>query len=150
MGFPPQGTDSMQSTWQATPASLQGEMIARPKGGTPAGVLKTGSIVTALAWAPVVQYVIPSDALKFELAKILVSCPNDVLYRLRWNGVVISAEVFVTGGIPFTDWFPWDYENMRGDGVKAFDIQVQFPVGGAAATCHGEIVGETVAYDFNT
>ena len=140
MGFPPQGTDARQ----ITPENLQGEMIARPKGG----VLETRSITTALAWATVVDYVVTSDALKFELAKILVSCPNDILYRLRWNGVVISPEVFVTGGIPFTDWFPWEYVNMRG--VGTFDIRACFPVGGAAATCHGEIVGETVAYDFNT
>ena len=133
---------------QATPENLQGEMIARPKGG----VRETASITTALAWAVVVEYVVPAGDeadWKFELAKILVSCPNDIMYRLRWNDVVISPEVYVTGGIPFTDWFPWDYENMRGDGVKAFDIQARFPVGGAAATCHAEIVGENVAYDFN-
>jgi len=144
MGFPPQGTDSKQTT----PKNLQGEMIARPKGG----VRETDSVTTTLAWQVVVTYTVPAGVVsdwKFELAKILVSCPNDVLYRLRWNGVVISPEVYVTGGIPFTDWFPWDYENMRGDGVKAFDIQAQFPVGGAAALCHGEIVGEYMRYDFN-
>ena len=152
MGFPPQGTDSMQSTWQATPASLQGEMIARPKGD----VLVKAFDDTEADWTvvgegtdEVAEYTVPND-FKFELAKILVSCPNDMLYRLRWNEVVISAEVYVTGGIPFTDWFPWDYYNMRGDGVTTFDIQVMFPAGGAAAECHVEIVGETVAYDFNT
>ena len=144
MGFPPQGTDSHQ----ATPKNLQAEVIARPKGGVleispePYKDTIVGTYQTFASYTP-------DDGYKLELAKILVSCPNDIMYRLRWNGVVISAEVYVTGGIPFTDWFPWDYENMRGDGVKAFDIQAQFPVGGAAALCHGEIVGEYVVYDFN-
>jgi len=137
---------------QATPENLQGEMIARPKGG----VLVTAYDDTTAGWAllgdgtdHVAEYTVPSADWKFELAKILVSCPNDVLYRLRWGAVVISAEVYVTGGIPFTDWFPWDYYTMRGDGTRTFNIQVMFPAGGAAAVCHAEIVGEYVPWDFN-
>ena len=144
MGFPPQGTDSKQTT----PKNLQGEMIARPKGG----VRETDSVTTTLAWQVVVTYTVPAGVVsdwKFELAKILVSCPNDVLYRLRWNGVVISPEVYVTGGIPFTDWFPWDYYPMTGDGTSTFKIQVYDPTGAAVDICHAEIVGEDVPWAFN-
>ena len=139
-------------TLQAIPESLQAEVIARPKGG----VLETDSVTTQVDpnWQTVVEYPAGDDVLssdwKFELAKILVSCPNAVIYRLRWGTTVISAEVYVTGGIPFTDWFPWNYYYMRGDGTKTFNIQVMFPAGGAAAVCHAEIVGEYVAWQFNT
>jgi len=132
-------------TSQATPMNLQGEMIARPKGG----VLETDSVTTTAAYQTVVEYTVLEDW-KFELAKILVSCPEDVMYRLRWGAVVISAEVYVTGGIPFTDWFPWNYYYMRGDGSRTFNIQVMFPAGGVAAVCHAEIVGEYVPWAFNT
>jgi len=136
-------------TLQAIPRSLQAEVIARPKGG----VLRTGFININTAWADfvtVVEYTVPDDY-KFELAKILVSCPEDVRYRLRWGTTVISAEVFVTGGIPFTDWFPWDYypERMHGDGTRTFQIQVIDPTGAAAGMCHAEIVGERVDWTFN-
>jgi len=128
MGFPPQGT--------------QAEVIARPKGG----VLVSRSIDINTTWIEfqtVVEHIVPND-FKFELAKILVSCPNDVMYRLLWGTTTISAAVYVTGGIPFTDWFPWDYYTMRGDGTSTFKIQVQDPTLAAAGLCHAEIVGEDV------
>lgn len=131
---------------QAIPENLQGEIIARPKGG----ILETDSVTfPPAAWRTVVSYE-PLTDWKFELAKILVSCPDDVMYRLRWNENVISAAVYVTGGIPWTDWYPWDYEHMRGDGVKEFEIQVMDPIGTSTATCHAEIVGEVVPWEFNT
>ena len=71
------------------------------------------------------------------------------MYRIRFGGTVKSAEVYVTGGIPFTDWFPWGWTKMWGDDVKKIDIQVKFPAGGAAATCHAELVGEYVKKEFN-
>lgn len=133
-------------TMQTIPRSLQAEVIARPKGD----ILETDSITFPPAgWRTVVSYE-PLTDWKFELAKILVSCPDDVMYRLRWNEKVISAAVYVTGGIPFTDWFPWDYEHMRGDGTKEFEIQVMDPVGTSTETCHAEIVGEQVKWAFNT
>ena len=130
---------------QATPENLQVEAVPRPKGK----VLEADSKTTTDTYATIVSYTPPSSDWRFELAKILVSCPEDVMYRLRWNEKVIGAEVYVTGGMPFTDWFPWAYKNMRGGDTKAFDIQVKYPTGGAAATCHAEIVGEYVNWDFN-
>ena len=98
--------------------------------------------------ATVVEYIDP-NLYKYMLTKILVSCPEDVMYRIRFGGTVKSAEVYVTGGIPFTDWFPWGWAKMWGDGEKTIDIQVKYPSGGAAATCHAELVGEYVPKAFN-
>ena len=136
-------TGSVEAS-QATPSNLQGEATARPKGG----VRVKGSATTTAAYATVAEYTVLTDY-KLELAKILVSCPNDVMYQLLWNGVVVSPEVYVAGKVPFTDWFPWEYVYMRGDGSKKFQLQVKYPTGGAAATCHAEIVGEYVPWDFN-
>jgi len=121
------------------PASEQGPVIPRPKGG----VLEKGSVTTTGSYQTVASRVV-TNLLKFQLAKIIISCPEDVMYQLRWDGTVISAEVYVMGKIPFTDWFPWNYKEMVGNGVKTFDIQVKYPTGGIAGTCHAEIVGEEV------
>jgi len=121
------------------PAAEQGPVIPRPKGG----ILAKGSVTTTAAYQTVASRTV-TNLKTFQLAKILVSCDEDVMYQLRWAGVVISAEVYVSGGLPFTDWFPWDYKEMTGDGAKAFDIQVKYPSGGSAGTCHAEIVGEEV------
>jgi hypothetical protein len=135
-------TGSVQVS-QALPSNLQGEATARPKGG----VKGKGSVTTTASYATVVEYT-PLDDYKLELTKLLVSCPKDVMYQLRWNGTVISPEVYLTGGIPFTDWYPWGYQALEGDGVKKFDVQVKYPNGGAAATCHVEFVGELVLTTF--
>jgi len=116
-----------------------GPMIPRPKGG----VLKKGSVTTTGTYQTVASHKV-TTAKTFQLAKIIVSCGKDVLYKLRWNSVDISAEIYVAGTIPFPDWFPWDYYAMLGDGAKAFDVQVKYPSGGSAGTCNVEIVGEEV------
>jgi len=121
------------------PASEQGPVIPRPKGG----VLKKGSVTTTASYQTVASHVV-TNGKTFQLAKILVSCDTDVMFKLRWNGADISAEVYVPAKVPFTDWFPWDYYAMVGDGVKIFDIQAKYPSGGSAGTCHVEIVGEEV------
>ena len=124
---------------QPTPGTLQAEVIARPKGG----ILEKNSVTTTDTYATVATRTV-TDGKTFQLAKVLVSCPEDVMFKIRWDGDDIGAEVYVTGGIPFTDWFPWDYYEMAGDGAKAVDIQVKYPTDGAAATCHAELVGEEV------
>lgn len=115
------------------------EVIPRPKGE----IIEKGSVTTTTSYQTVASRVV-TDGSTFQLAKIVVSCPEDVMYKLRWNGTDISAEVYIAGKLPFTDWFPWDYYTMEGDGAKTFDIQVKYPTGSAADTCHAEIVGEEV------
>jgi len=121
------------------PAGREPEIIPRPKGG----ILEKGSVTTTATYQTVATRTV-TNGLQFQLAKIIVSCDQDVLYKLRWAGSDISAEVYVMAKVPFTDWFPWDYKEMIGDGSKAFDIQVKYPSGGSAGTCYAEIVGEEV------
>ena len=129
---------------QAFPRNLQAEVLARPMGG----VLDVDSVTTTAAYATVASYKPPNNY-RLELSKILVSCPEDVMYQLWWGGEAFGAEVYVTGGIPFTDWFPWNYKYMEGDGTKEFELKVKYPTGGAAAVCHAEVVGEEMGYTFN-
>ncbi|MCW4048767.1 MAG: hypothetical protein NWE89_03420 [Candidatus Bathyarchaeota archaeon] len=133
---------------QAIPRSLQSEVIARPKGK----VLESGDVTftgAAAAWQLVADHT-PDDGDRFELTKILVSCEDAAVYQLRWGGAVIGAEeVYVTGGIPFTDWFPWNYHEMEGDGSLAFELYVIDPSDASTATCYAEIVGEDVLSGFN-
>jgi len=121
------------------PAGQENVVIPRPKGG----VLEKGSVDTTNTFQTVASRTVTSGQ-KFQLAKIVVSGDEDVIFKLRWNNADIGAEVYVTGKLPFTDWFPWDYYTMLGDGAKAFDIQVRYPDGGTAGTCFAEIVGEEV------
>lgn len=114
-------------------------VIARPKGG----ILEKGSVTTTADYETVASVIVTADK-TFQLAKILISCNQTIMYRLRWCGTVISAEVIILSSTPFTDWFPWDYKEMIGDGAKAFDIQVKYPVDGEAGDCYAEIVGEEV------
>jgi len=124
---------------QLTRANLQVEAVPRPKGG----VLAKGNVTTTSSYQTIASRTVTNGE-TFQLAKILISCTQGVQYKLRWNGTDISAEVIVPANVPWTDWFPWDYYNMEGDGAKIFDIQVKYPTDGAAGTCHAEIVGEEV------
>lgn len=116
-----------------------GPVLARPKGG----VLEKASATTTGTYAKVTSHK-PADGDTFQLAKILISCPEDIMIKLMWDNAVIGAEIFIQGKIPFTDWFPWNYHDMEGDDSKEFEIQAKFPSGGSAATCHAEIVGEDI------
>ena len=121
------------------PEAREPEIIPRPKGG----ILEKDSATTTATYAAVVSRIV-TDGLTFQLAKIVVSCPEDVMFKLMWADAIIGAEVYVSGKIPFVDWFPWDYHSMVGDGTKKLEIMVKYPSGGSAATCHAEIVGEEV------
>ena len=114
-------------------------IIPRPKGG----VHEKGSITTSASYQTVASRTV-TDGKELQLAKILVSCDQDVHYKLVWDGSDISAEVIVSGNVPFTDWFPWDYVEMKGDGARQLELQARFPSGGSAGTCHAEMVGEEV------
>jgi len=116
-----------------------GEVIPLPKGG----ILKKGSVTTTNTYQTIASHVVTS-AKTFKLTKILISCDQDVMYQLRWAGTGISAEVLVMAKIPFTDWFPYAYYDMLGDGLKVVDIRVKYPSGGSAGICNVELVGQEV------
>jgi len=124
---------------QSQASDLQAEVIPRPKGG----IRDKGSVTSTDTYQTVVSRTV-TNAKTFQLAKILISCSEDVMYKLRWNGADISAEVIVPADTPWTDWFPWSAYDMDGDGTKAFDIQVKYPSGASAGTCHVEFMGEEV------
>lgn len=119
------------------PAAEQGPVIPRPKGG----VLKKGYVTTTAAYQVVADHT-PTDGKQFMLTKILASPEQDTWISLWWNGVRISPEILLTGKIPFTDWFPWDYEAMIGDGSKKFEVKAKYYT--TEGYCGAEIVGEEV------
>ncbi len=114
-------------------------VTAKPRGGKGG----KGSITTGAAYATVATYT-PTSGKVFQLAKTLVGCDKDIIYQIRWNGSNISPEIYVAAIVPFPDWYPYNYAEMVGDGVKAIDIQAKFPTAGAAGTCFAEISGEEV------
>jgi len=116
-----------------------GPVIPRPKGG----ILEKGSITTSGTYQTVASHVV-TNLKTFQLAKILISCDEDIMYKLTWSGADVSTEVYVSSKIPFTDWFPWNYKTMLGDGIVTFTIEAKYPSGGGAGTCYAEIVGEEV------
>jgi len=148
LGISNQVIAGSMETMQTIPRSLQAEVITRPKGK----VLERGDVTftgPGADWERV-AYHTPDDGDRFELSKILVSCEDAVVYRLRWGGETIGAErVYVTGGLPFTDWFPWNYNEMEGDGSLTFELWVRDPSDASTATCYAEIVGEDVTSGFN-
>jgi len=119
------------------PAEEQGPVIPRPKGG----VLAKGSITTTSEYQTVAEYT-PTAGKTFQLTKILVSPEQDTWVSYWWNGIRISAEILLTGKIPFTDWFPWDYYPMQGDGSKKFEVKAKAYT--TEGYCGVEIVGEEV------
>jgi hypothetical protein len=119
------------------PQSLQGPVIPRPKGQ----VQVLGSLTTTAAYQTIAEYVVTDD-FYFELAKIALSCKEDTWIKIRWDSTDISIEYLVLGKLPFTDWFPWDWVEMLGDGAKKIDIQVKYD--SVEATAYAELVGEEV------
>ena len=114
-------------------------VIPRPMGGK----IAKGNITTTDSYQTVAELTV-TNAKTFQLAKILISCDQDIMYKIRWNGTDISTEVYVPAGTPFTDWFPWDYYTMLGDGTKKIDVRAKYPSGGYGGTCYAEINGEEV------
>ncbi len=110
-------------------------IIPRPRGNTRA----KGSITTGLGYTTIAELTI-TNGKTFNLAKIAISCETDSWVKVRWNGTDVSIEYLVTGGIPFTDWFPWNWYPMEGDGSKKVDIQAKHD--GVAGECSVELVGE--------
>jgi len=115
------------------------QVIPRPKGGVQA----VGDITTTASYQTVAEYAVTDDK-QLQLTKIMISCDKDVQYKLVWDSTDMSIEVIVPSNTPFTDWFPWDYYLMMGDGIKKIKLQAKYPTDGEAGTCFGEIIGEEV------
>jgi len=124
---------------QVLAAPTGGGVIPRPKGG----IIKKGNITTGASYATVASHTV-TNGKTFQLAKILISCDQDVMFKIRWAGSDLGIEVYVAAKTPYPDWFPWDYSTMVGGGGKAIDIQAKYPTGGSAGACYAEIDGEEV------
>jgi hypothetical protein len=125
------------------PGPSHRNVVVRPKGD----ILVKGSVTTTASYADVGDCArkVTKDKI-FQLAKITVSCPEDVMVKVVFGTTDISVEYYVMAKLPFTDWFPegWNRDKLRGDGTKQIKIQAKYPSGGAAATVFAELAGEEV------
>jgi len=112
-------------------------VVAKPSGK----ISVSNSVVTTGEFQTAVEYT-PNAGKQFMLTKIVVSCWQEVEAQVFWAGEPITPIYEISGGVPFTDWFPYDYKKMVGDGVSKVELKVRFPEGGVSAKCHCEIVGE--------
>jgi len=112
-------------------------VVAKPSGK----ISVFNSVVTTGEFQTAVEYT-PSAGKRFMLTKIVVSCWQEVEAQIFWADEPITPIYEISGGIPFTDWFPYDYKNIIGDGVSKVELKVRFPEGGVSAKCYCEIVGE--------
>ena len=113
------------------------EVKARPKGG----VRETGTLTSTAAYQVVAEYIV-TNLKTLQLAKTLFSCEEDTWFKLTWASVDLGVEILVSRGVPFTDWYPWGYELMEGDGVKKIQVQAKYDT--TAGVVYAEIVGEVV------
>jgi hypothetical protein len=79
----------------------------------------------------------------FHLAKVVLSSDKDCKAYIRWNEERISVIYHLSANIPFTDWFPWDWNPCLGDGSKKIDVYTP-NVGTAGGTLYAELSGEEV------
>lgn len=119
----------------------QVDVYPRPKGT----ITEKGSVTTGSDYADVgdCKHIVTKDKV-FKLAKITVSCPEDVMVKVVFGEDDISIEYYVMAKLPFTDWFPaeWNKDELKGDGSKEIKIQAKHPSGGATATVFAELSGE--------
>jgi len=134
----------------APAAPAPAPVVSREVIALPAGALRNYSSVTTTTDYQTVAKIKPHQGMKFKIAKILVSCPEDVMAKLQWAGQDLGPEVYVMAKLPFTDWFGHGFrtkedKDLEGDGSSEIQLQVKYPSGGTAATCHGEISGDEEA-----
>jgi len=106
---------------QATAESLQAELRPRPKGG----ILETGSETTTDTYATIASVTVTDDK-DFQLSKVVVSVEYATWIKYRWAAADISCERLMDEKTILLEHFPWDYEEMEGDGAKAFDVQAKW------------------------
>ena len=121
-------------------------VIPRPTGP----IAQPGSLaVPTTSYQVVVSYT-PTKDKRFQIAKIAVSCSEDIIVQLTWHGVAVTIPYYIMAKLPFVDWFPLDYylvtheEYFKGDGNTKLELKAKIPSGGTAAQVDGEIVGEEV------
>jgi len=105
-------------------------------------IVKRGTLdPTTDIYQDVVSYVVTSGK-KFHLCKIVVSVTQATWIRIMWDTEQIYPDVLVGRGVPYTDFFPWDWIPLTGVGIKAIKIQAKYDA--IAGRVDAEIVGEEV------
>jgi len=120
------------------PPEELGRVIPVPLGS----IVKRGTLdPTTDVYQDVASHVVTADK-TFHLCKIVVSVNRGTWIRIMWDAEQIYPDVLVVRGIPFTDFFPWDWNPLTGDGVKAIKIQAKYEA--TAGRVDAELVGEEV------
>ncbi|TKJ25411.1 MAG: hypothetical protein CEE41_04355 [Hadesarchaea archaeon B3_Hades] len=122
---------------QDVASELQGELRPRPKGG----ILEKGAETTTDTYATIASVTVTADK-DFQLSKVVVSAEYAAWIKYRWAGADISCERLMDDKTILLEHFPWDYEDMEGDGAKVFDVQAKYYE--EEGTVSVEIVGEEV------
>lgn len=137
-------------TTTKTPTVAKAVPIVVPKPEAP--IVVRGKVTTTDSYKVVgsCSYTI-NDGKRFQPAKVIVSCPEDVMFKLVWQEKDVSIEYYVMAKLPFTDWFPWNYLEIKpgakalyGDGKSKLELHAKYPSGGTPAEVHAEISGEEV------
>lgn len=76
---------------------------------------------------------------RFQITKIVVSCPEDFYAKITFGGEDASIEYCQMGKAVLTDWYPTGDKTFIGDGSKELAIQAKYV--STSATLHAEIVG---------
>jgi len=119
-------------------------VLPRPTGE----IAKQGTIATPVtSYSTLAEYT-PKKDKRFQIAKITVSCSEDIIAQLFWKSQAVTIPYYIMAKLPFTDWFPLDYylvtheEYFKGDGDTKIELKAKIPSGGTAAEVNGEIVGD--------
>lgn len=99
-----------------------------------------GSVTLTSAYQTVgnCKRVIPKGK-RFQITKIVVSCPEDYYAKITFGGADESVEYCQMGKSVLTDWYPCGDKVFVGDGTKELNIQAKYVT--TAATLWAEIVG---------
>ena len=115
------------------------DVNARPGGNK--RNFNTTAVATTASYQTVVELT-PTKDKAFNLAYFAAGCDEDIWIRLKWDGSVITPEIPVMGKTFPQFWVPPEYQVVKGDGAKKFELEAKYI--STSGSCFGEIVGEEV------
>jgi len=114
----------------------------------PTGKIRRKGVLATLttSYQELVKYKPDKDML-FNLAKITVSCAEDIIAQVFWGDEEITIPYYMSSKFPLTDFFipisrRYDGREIIGDGTTEIKLKVKIPTGGTSAECNGEIAGD--------
>ncbi len=106
--------------------------------GPPGKVLATGKATTTGSYSAVVSYT-PAAGKRLRISKIVICAEKALWWQLYWAGSAISSERLMDDKTMVIEHFTGIYEEMIGDGSKAFEVRVKYYANSGEAMA--EIVG---------